>query len=74
MALVDVFVLLMGLTGVFGCGEQTATDGSGAAASPGSVDSRKPAPDFSGVTMDGAEVSLAGFEGKPLVIVFWGTW
>ena len=74
MALVAAFALLLGLTGVLGCGGQAATSGSGVTAAPDSTDSRKPAPAFSGVTMDGAEVSLATFEGKPLALIFWATW
>jgi thiol-disulfide isomerase/thioredoxin len=32
------------------------------------------APDFSGVTLDGAQVSLAGYQGKPLVLNFMASW
>jgi thiol-disulfide isomerase/thioredoxin len=32
------------------------------------------APDFSGVTLDGAQVSLGDFQGKPLVVVFMASW
>jgi cytochrome c biogenesis protein CcmG/thiol:disulfide interchange protein DsbE len=32
------------------------------------------APDFSGVTLDGTEVSLAGYQGKPLVLNFMASW
>ncbi len=74
MALLVVIGLLLGLAGILGCGGQDGASGSGVTAAPSSVDTRKPAADFSGTTMDGADVSLAGFRGKPLVIVFWGTW
>ena len=34
----------------------------------------RPAPDFSGTTLDGTPVSLASFKGKPLLLVFWASW
>ncbi len=34
----------------------------------------KKAPDFSGKTIDGVEVSLAGYRGMPLVLAFMGSW
>jgi cytochrome c biogenesis protein CcmG/thiol:disulfide interchange protein DsbE len=33
-----------------------------------------PAPAFSGTTIDGQSVSLETFSGKPLVLLFWGSW
>ncbi len=32
------------------------------------------APDFSGVTLDGREVSLSEYRGKPLVLAFMASW
>jgi len=32
------------------------------------------APDFSGTTIDGQPVSLDSYHGKPLVLLFWGSW
>jgi hypothetical protein len=32
------------------------------------------APAFSGIALDGSEVSNATFAGRPAVLVFWGTW
>ena len=32
------------------------------------------APDFSGVTLDGVQVSLSEYRGKPLVLTFMATW
>lgn len=32
------------------------------------------APDFSGTTIDGRPVSLDSYHGKPLVLLFWGSW
>jgi peroxiredoxin len=35
---------------------------------------REAAPDFSGVTLDGTEVSLSQYRGKPLVLAFIASW
>ena len=32
------------------------------------------APSISGTTIDGQSVSLATYHGKPLVLLFWGSW
>ncbi len=32
------------------------------------------APDFSGVTLDGTDVSLAGYRGKPVLLAFMASW
>ena len=32
------------------------------------------APDFSGTTLSGADVSLAAYRGKPLVLAFMASW
>jgi hypothetical protein len=34
----------------------------------------QPAFDFQGNTMDGERVSLESYVGRPLVLVFWGSW
>lgn len=34
---------------------------------------RPPAPEFTGVTLSGREVSLDSFAGRPLVLVFWSS-
>ena len=49
--------------------------GTGAATSAGSqpsaaVDDRKPAPTFSGVTLDGKTLTLDQYRGKPLLLVY----
>lgn len=36
--------------------------------------SGEPATGFSGVTLDGTEVSLSGYQGKPLVLSFLASW
>ena len=33
-----------------------------------------PAPSFSGTTIDGDAVALDSYHGKPLVLLFWGSW
>jgi hypothetical protein len=33
-----------------------------------------PAPSFSGTTIDGDPVALDSYHGKPLVLLFWGSW
>jgi cytochrome oxidase Cu insertion factor (SCO1/SenC/PrrC family) len=33
-----------------------------------------PAPAFSGTTIDGQTVTLETYHGKPLVLLFWGSW
>lgn len=40
----------------------------------GSSTTKEPAPDFSGVTLDGQQVSLSEYRGKPVVIVFMASW
>lgn len=34
----------------------------------------RPAPDFALVSMDGGEVSLADYRGKPVLVNFWASW
>ena len=40
----------------------------------GSKANGESAPDFSGVTLDGNEVSLSEYRGKPLVLAFMASW
>ena len=52
-----------------GCGSaDTATTG-GASTSSTTLEAG-----FSGVTLDGTEVSLSEYRGRPLVLVFMATW
>jgi hypothetical protein len=41
---------------------------------PGATTTAKTAPDFSGVTLDGSQVSLGQYRGKPLVLAFMASW
>jgi hypothetical protein len=34
----------------------------------------QPAPPFSTAALDGSRISLAAYRGKPVVLVFWGTY
>jgi cytochrome oxidase Cu insertion factor (SCO1/SenC/PrrC family) len=46
--------------------------GQGTAGTPAAATG--PAPDFSGTTLAGAPVSLASYQGKPLILIFWASW
>jgi cytochrome oxidase Cu insertion factor (SCO1/SenC/PrrC family) len=61
-----LLVLAMGLLG--GCGLGAGGSGSATTAAP------KAAPDFSGTTLAGTEVSLSEYRGKPLVLAFMASW
>ena len=52
-----------------GCGSGESSAAEDASNSSSSSDAG-----FSGVTLDGTEVSLSDFRGKPLVLVFMATW
>ena len=57
-------LLVLAMALLAGCG------GSGSSA----VTTAQEAPDFSGVTIDGSEVSLSEYRGKPLVLAFMASW
>jgi peroxiredoxin len=42
--------------------------------SPAAASQERPAPDFTLPDLNGAQVSLAQFRGRPVVINFWATW
>ncbi len=73
IAVVLGFVLLALALLAGGCG---GSDGTAAGPSGSSVgaDKRSAAPDFEGVTLQGTEVSLDSYAGKPLVLIFWASW
>jgi len=50
---------------------RTAAPGSAPGSAPG-VARGQPAPAFSGITLDGAALSLADLRGRPVVLNFWG--
>lgn len=52
-----------------GCGSDDDSATAGANTSSSLVEAG-----FSGVTLDGTEVSLSDYRGKPLVLVFMATW
>lgn len=67
-------IALVSLVGV-GCGAAAASDSStGAESSATTRIAARAAPDFSGVTLDGVEVSLSEYRGKPLVLAFMASW
>lgn len=57
-------VLILALASSAGCGGSEEGGGAGGEAAPG----------FSGVTLDGTEVSLDGYRGRPLVLAFTASW
>ncbi|MFH0915924.1 MAG: hypothetical protein V1912_05695 [bacterium] len=61
-AIMALIVVLLAVPSL-GCGSSTTTGGSARAAA-----------DFSGVTLDGANVSLSEYRGKPLVLAFMASW
>ena len=66
-------VALLATAVLSGCG--SSDDSPTVTVTPAfSIDPRRPAADFSGTTLDGAPVSLAGFKGKPTVLIFWASW
>jgi cytochrome oxidase Cu insertion factor (SCO1/SenC/PrrC family) len=66
-------VLLAVAVFVGGCGGGDAAD-AGDSGSPSGSASRSAAADFAGATIDGEQVSLESYEGKPLALIFWATW
>ncbi|NJN65375.1 MAG: TlpA family protein disulfide reductase [Chloroflexaceae bacterium] len=48
--------------------------GGQGAAMPAAPESRRPAPDFTLPTTDGGEVRLADYQGKIILVNFWGSW
>lgn len=62
-------VLIMAAALTLGCSGGSAGEGG----SEGGSD-RPLAPSFSGTTMDGAQVSLGDYAGKPVVLVFMASW
>lgn len=59
VTLVFCAVLAVIVALISGCGSETAEDS---------------APDFAGTTLDGTNVSLSEYRGKPLVLAFMASW
>lgn len=77
---IAAFVTLMtvaSLALLMGCGAggttTTRPDSTTGTASPPAA-SEDMAPDFSGVTLEGLDVSLSEYRGKPLVLAFMASW
>ena len=62
-AALAVLGLTVGIVGLWSFAWASTTEAAGTAA-----------PGFSGTTLDGAQVSLDTYHGKPLVLLFWGSW
>jgi len=60
-----------------GCGAEGTTttkpESTAGTAVPSSV-AEDAAPDFTGVTLDGVDVSLSAYRGRPLVLAFMASW
>lgn len=67
-------LLLTTLVLAAGCGEAGQTAAGGTDSPPKAHSERSDAAPFSGVTLDGTQVSLGSFEGRPLVLIFWASW
>ncbi len=57
-----------------GCGGGDGAEAGSSGSSSGEPNSRSAAADFAGTTLDGAQVSLESYEGKPLALIFWASW
>lgn len=71
--------LLLALGGCTDSPDVASGDGQGFVAGDGSVQvvdaaDRLPAPELSGVTLDGDELSLADFDGDVVVLNLWASW
>jgi thiol-disulfide isomerase/thioredoxin len=72
-ATIAVAMVVLGGCSLFS--EGGSVPGSTAGSTPGGTPiSAEPAPDFSGVTLDGLSVSLSEYRGRPLVLVFMASW
>ena len=65
-----LLALAVALGSLGGCGSDLNTGSTPGSAAP----TEDMAPDFSGVTLDGVQVSLSDYGGKPLVLVFMASW
>jgi cytochrome oxidase Cu insertion factor (SCO1/SenC/PrrC family) len=71
LVLIAGLTLFVGVVSAAGCGSDDPPGGPAATADPGSGVA---ASGFSGTTLDGEDVSLESFAGRPLVLVFWASW
>lgn len=74
MLAAGLVVLLLTVAVVAGaCGERTGGNaGTGGSVSSAVADASAAA--FSGQTLEGTQVSLESYRGKPLVLIFWASW
>jgi len=69
VALLASAVLVLGVAALAGCGSDTTTEITSSESTGGGGEL-----DFSGKTLDGNDVSLGGYRGKPLVLAFMASW
>jgi hypothetical protein len=71
LAVLGFLVLVLG-----GCGTGGSAPGAttGPADPPTDASGRKAAPELTGATLDGLELSNETFKGQPLILAFWGSW
>ena len=67
-----LLALSLGLSACGSGGSVSSATSSGATNGGQQDDAKDPAPSFSGVTLDGKQVSLEQYRGKPLIVVFMG--
>ncbi|MBN1630099.1 MAG: hypothetical protein JW990_10070 [Thermoleophilia bacterium] len=79
-ALLAGAALVLGVVALAGCGSSAtaetrpdATESTSSASTGGSTGGGGKL-DFSGKTLDGTDVSLGGYRGKPLVLAFMASW
>jgi hypothetical protein len=75
-AVVASAVLVLAVASLAGCGSGTTTETQPEATETTSAGSTGGGGglDFSGKTLEGADVSLSGYRGKPLVLAFMASW
>jgi cytochrome oxidase Cu insertion factor (SCO1/SenC/PrrC family) len=63
-------LLLLAMVTLAGCSSSSSSGGA-SGSTAGSADT---APEFSGATLDGMQVSLGDYLGKPVVLAFMASW
>ena len=66
-----LIIVVTGLLVLLGIGLANSAPATGRS---GFTRINKPAPEFKLSLLDGGEVDLAGYRGKPIVINFWASW
>jgi len=79
MRLPLLLLLLVGVLALSGCTDSAGTGDQGFVTGDGqvtrlAVDDRGGVVDFEGEDLDGKPLALAGYRGRPTVVVVWGSW